>query len=271
MKPWINEETIKTWTDAQKRLWESLCSAVPFQPPVGVEAWRDTYLKNLATWESAVKQTLEQEAAWVQQWVQRVAHEKGTPEMMASWVRQMEEVLQRWIQSQNQWWDEYFAVLRRGGLVKLDQADIEVAVIPEPAPVAESAPTASEKPASAPPKAAASARPEPMVEVVAEPPVATSTAELPAAVNDEPPPTARIVEAPIELPPDDLKLVSGIGPALEKKLNACGIFTYRQLAVLGDEEIERIEAAIKSFGRIRRDDWVGQARAQHLRKYQESL
>ena len=191
--------------------------------------------------------------------------------MMASWVRQMEEVLQRWIQSQNQWWDEYFAVLRRGGLVKLDQADIEVAVIPEPAPVAESAPTASEKPASAPPKAAASARPEPMVEVVAEPPVATSTAELPAAVNDEPPPTARIVEAPIELPPDDLKLVSGIGPALEKKLNACGIFTYRQLAVLGDEEIERIEAAIKSFGRIRRDDWVGQARAQHLRKYQESL
>lgn len=47
MKPWINEETIKTWTDAQKRLWESLCSAVPFQPPVGVEAWRETYLK---TW-----------------------------------------------------------------------------------------------------------------------------------------------------------------------------------------------------------------------------
>lgn len=191
--------------------------------------------------------------------------------MMASWVRQMEEVLQRWIQSQNQWWDEYFAVLRRGGLVKLDQADIDAVAVSGPAPVAASAPTASEKPASAPPKAAASARPEPMAEVVAEPPVAAFTAEPPAAVNDEPPPTARIVEAPVELPPDDLKLVSGIGPALEKKLNACGIFTYRQLAALGDEEIERIEAAIKSFGRIRRDDWVGQARAQHLRKYQESL
>lgn len=180
--------------------------------------------------------------------------------MMASWVRQMEEVLQRWIQSQNQWWDEYFAVLRRGGLVKLDQADIDAVAVSGPAPVAASAPTASEKPASAPPKAAASARPEPMAEVVAEPPVAAFTAEPPAAVNDEPPPTARIVEAPVELPPDDLKLVSGIGPALEKKLNACGIFTYRQLAALGDEEIERIEAAIKSFGRIRRDDWVGQAR-----------
>ncbi|NMQ21010.1 hypothetical protein E4P82_18530 [Candidatus Competibacter phosphatis] len=271
MKPWINEETIKTWTDAQKRLWESLCSAVPFQPPVGVEAWRETYLKNLTTWESAVRQTLEQEAAWVQQWVQRVAHEKGTPEMMASWVRQMEEVLQRWIQSQNQWWDEYFSVLRRGGLVTLDQAEIDAVVTPEPAPVAESAPTASEKPASAPPEAVASAQPEPMAEVTAEPPVVTPTAEPPTAANDEPPPTARIVETPAESPSDDLKLIGGIGPALEKKLNACGIFTYRQLAVLGDEDIERIEAAIKSFGRIRRDDWVGQAREQHLRKYQEAL
>ncbi|HRW65909.1 MAG TPA: hypothetical protein P5032_09215, partial [Candidatus Competibacter sp.] len=89
--------------------------------------------------------------------------------------------------------------------------------------------------------------------------------------NDEPPPTARIVETPAESPSDDLKLIGGIGPALEKKLNACGIFTYRQLAVLGDADIERIEAAIKSFGRIRRDDWVGQAREQHLLKYQEAL
>ncbi len=269
MKPWINEETIKTWTDAQKRLWESLCSAVPFQPPVGVEAWRETYLKNLTTWESAVKQTLEQEADWVKQWVQRVAQEKGTPEMMASWARQMEEVLQRWIQSQNQWWDEYFAVLRRGGLVKLDQAEIDLVTAPKPVPAAKSAPMASKKPASAPPKAAP-ARPEPTVEAV-QPPAVTPAAEPPAAASGERPQTARIVDAPAELPPDDLKLVSGIGPALEKKLNACGILTYRQLAALGDEEIERIEATIKSFGRIRRDDWVGQAREQHLRKYQESL
>ena len=190
--------------------------------------------------------------------------------MMASWVRQMEEVLQRWIQSQNQWWDEYFSVLRRGGLVTLDQAEIDAVVTPEPAPVAESAPTTSEKPASAPPEAVASAQPEPMAEVTAEPPAAAND-EPPSVANDEPSPTARIVETSAESPSDDLKLIGGIGPALEKKLNACGIFTYRQLAVLGDEDIERIEAAIKSFGRIRRDDWVGQAREQHLLKYQEAL
>ncbi|MCB1921404.1 MAG: hypothetical protein KDJ28_15710, partial [Candidatus Competibacteraceae bacterium] len=104
MKPWINEDIFKSWTDAQKRLWESLCSAVPFQPPAGVEAWRETYLKNLAAWESAVKKTLQQEANWVEQWVHKVANEQGTPEVMAAWVQQMEDVLQRWIQTQNQWW-----------------------------------------------------------------------------------------------------------------------------------------------------------------------
>jgi len=230
MKPWINEDVFKSWTDAQKRLWESLCSAVPFQPPAGVEAWRETYLKNLNTWESAVKKTLDQEVTWVEQWVHRVAHEQGTPEMMAAWVRQMEEVLQRWIQTQNQWWEEYFAVLRRGGFAHPDWTN---------------------------PSAASS----PAIEPVAAP--ATTTSELPMAAPAS-------VTLPVESP-DDLKLITGIGPALEKKLRDCDITTYRQLATLNDADIERIEAIIKSFGRIRRDDWIGQARAQHFEKYQETL
>ncbi|MDS4070169.1 MAG: hypothetical protein RKO24_11180, partial [Candidatus Competibacter sp.] len=70
---------------------------------------------------------------------------------------------------------------------------------------------------------------------------------------------------------DDLKLIAGIGPALEKKLHACGILSFRQLAALGDADVDRVEAAIKSFGRIRRDDWIGQARARHFEKYREQL
>lgn len=246
MKPWINEETFKTWTNAQKRLWDSLCSAVPFEPPSAVESWRETYLKNLTTWESAVKKTLEQEVAWVEQWVRRIAHEKGTPETMTSWVRQMEEVLQRWIQTQNQWWDEYFAVLRRGGLACSGQAGAESAAGMEPTP-------AAVEPAAAPErgKAEREMAPETSVAAALEP-------IAPAG-------------APVPEQPDDLKLIAGIGPALEKKLHACGIFSYRQLAALGDADIERVEATIKSFGRIRRDDWIGQARTRHFEKYQEHI
>ena len=254
MKQWINEETIKTWTDAQRRLWESLCSTVPFQPPVGVEAWRETYLHNLTSWESVVKQTLAQEAAWVEQWVRRIAHEKGTPEVMASWVRQMEEVLQRWIQSQNQWWDEYFAVLRRSGLAKPDPVDNETP--PAAKPVSEPSEVVVA------PKKASEVAPKPPIASVAPiaptPSTPAATIEMPAIV-------------PTDLSSDDFKRIKGIGPALEKKLHACGVQSYRQLATLSDEEIERIEAVIKSAGRIRRDDWIAQAKEYHFQKYQEKL
>ena len=74
-----------------------------------------------------------------------------------------------------------------------------------------------------------------------------------------------------ELEPDDLKLISGVGPALEKKLHAQGINTFRQLANLAEADIDQLEAAIKATGRIRRDDWIGQAKAQHGQKYQEQV
>ena len=80
-----------------------------------------------------------------------------------------------------------------------------------------------------------------------------------------------VTPAPKLSQPDDLKLISGIGQALEKKLRKQGITSYRQLAALNDADIARIEAIIKSAGRIRRDNWIGQAKTLHFQKYQELL
>ena len=71
---------------------------------------------------------------------------------------------------------------------------------------------------------------------------------------------------------DDLQLISGVGPVLEGKLNAAGIHHYRQIAMLSDADIDHLESAVIHFsGRIRRDDWIAQARELHTRKYGESL
>ena len=71
---------------------------------------------------------------------------------------------------------------------------------------------------------------------------------------------------------DDLKMISGIGPVLEGKLNADGICTYRRVAVLTDTDIDRLESEVIHFsGRIRRDDWIGQAKELHAKKYGERL
>lgn len=61
--------------------------------------------------------------------------------------------------------------------------------------------------------------------------------------------------------PDDLKLISGVGPVLERKLHALGITTYAQIAALTDVEIGKVDDALNFKGRIARDNWVGQAKA----------
>ncbi len=71
---------------------------------------------------------------------------------------------------------------------------------------------------------------------------------------------------------DDLQAISGLGPVLASKLNANGLMTYKQLAQLSDEEVERIETdIIHSSGRFDRENWIGQAKQLHLKKYGERL
>jgi small subunit ribosomal protein S2 len=61
--------------------------------------------------------------------------------------------------------------------------------------------------------------------------------------------------------PDDLKKISGVGPVLEKKLNALGITRFDQVANFSDEDIVRVDDALNFKGRIQRDDWIGQAKS----------
>jgi predicted flap endonuclease-1-like 5' DNA nuclease len=59
---------------------------------------------------------------------------------------------------------------------------------------------------------------------------------------------------------DDLKAIIGVGPFLEKKLHAVGIYTFRQVASFTKEDVAKVNDIIEFFpGRIERDDWVGQS------------
>jgi large subunit ribosomal protein L21 len=58
---------------------------------------------------------------------------------------------------------------------------------------------------------------------------------------------------------DDLKLISGIGPTIEKKLNGIGIWHYWQVKALSEEDITKVEDQVGFKGRAHRDDWMGQA------------
>jgi len=59
---------------------------------------------------------------------------------------------------------------------------------------------------------------------------------------------------------DNLKLISGVGPVLEGKLNALGIFHFSQVAAFSTEEITWVDEQLSFKGRMVREDWVGQAK-----------
>jgi predicted flap endonuclease-1-like 5' DNA nuclease len=68
--------------------------------------------------------------------------------------------------------------------------------------------------------------------------------------------------------PDDLKMIVGVGPVIERMLYQLGVGTYRQIAKWNERDIDEFDARLREFpGRIRRDGWVTQARALHASKY----
>ena len=61
--------------------------------------------------------------------------------------------------------------------------------------------------------------------------------------------------------PDDLKLISGVGPKLEGTLNELGIYKFSQIAKWTKAEIDWVDDYLSFKGRIERDDWIKPAGA----------
>jgi len=69
------------------------------------------------------------------------------------------------------------------------------------------------------------------------------------------------------VPPDNLKMIKGVGPAIEKTLNEMGICRFNQIAEMSEYDIDRVAHRLKGFrSRIYREDWIGQARELHDQK-----
>ncbi|MDU8944958.1 50S ribosomal protein L21 [Ovoidimarina sediminis] len=98
-----------------------------------------------------------------------------------------------------------------------------------------------------------------------------ATAAVAAATSkkkeDAPKAEAKKAETPKAAPKadaagaDDLKQLSGVGPALEKKLHAAGITSFAQIAAWSEDDIAKFDEELSFKGRIEREGWVEQAKA----------
>ncbi len=59
---------------------------------------------------------------------------------------------------------------------------------------------------------------------------------------------------------DDLKALSGVGPALEKKLHENGVTTFAQVAAWTEADVADMDEKLSFKGRITREGWIDQAK-----------
>jgi NADH-quinone oxidoreductase subunit E len=102
-------------------------------------------------------------------------------------------------------------------------------------------PKSASKPKAVPaPKAAAAPKPAPATDAPGTKPVALSAARGGT--------------------PDDLKMIKGIGPKLEKLINSMGFYHFDQIAAWTADEVAWVDQNLQGFkGRVSRDTWVEQA------------
>lgn len=59
---------------------------------------------------------------------------------------------------------------------------------------------------------------------------------------------------------DDLTKLPGVGPKLQEKLNANGVYHFWQIAEWTPEEATHMDEQLSLKGRVAREDWIGQAK-----------
>ena len=153
------------------------------------------------------------------------------------------------------WW---IFVANRKTTVQRDETQVEDQAAPARRNQAliDSAPSASKTEAPLPP-----VTPEAVGGAGVAVAAAAAEEERLATPAPSPAPAPAPVPSPAVAGGDDLSRIKGVGPKLVAKLHELGIASYSEIAHWTEEDIDRIDAQLGRFsGRIRRDNWVEQAR-----------
>lgn len=151
---------------------------------------------------------------------------------------------------------------------------VKAAAVAKAKPAAKIAPKAAAAPKAAKASAPAARKKAPGVKAAPAAKKAPVAKPEPVALSATPAPVAAVKGGAI-MPedfrkpkalakpdaPDDLKVISGVGPKLESVLNGLGVWTYGQIAEWTPEEVAWVDDHLSFSGRIERDGWIAQAKA----------
>jgi hypothetical protein len=104
------EEIFKTWTDTQKTMWDEwMKTAQSFGQTPAADSWKRT----VDAWEDSVKKSLHLQMEWSKLWAESFSGAKETPKEFHEMVRQGQEMMMRWAETQMQLWTAWFEMVKK--------------------------------------------------------------------------------------------------------------------------------------------------------------
>ena len=105
-----SEEMLKTWTEAQKKVWDDCMKALQgFGKSPSTEVWG----KTVNTWNQTIQKSLDAQVEGARQWVKNFTTAKGTPQETAEWAKQGQEMTTRLMETQKQLWETWFEFVKK--------------------------------------------------------------------------------------------------------------------------------------------------------------
>jgi gas vesicle protein len=113
------EEMIKTWTDTQKKMWDTFFTTVQSAGRMpGNQAWQQT----IGMGEELLKGMLNTQSEWIATWVDSLSDFDGVPEPALESAKQFREMTRQWAKTQEQLLGNWFAMLKK--LAPAQPADV---------------------------------------------------------------------------------------------------------------------------------------------------
>ena len=273
---------LKDLRKMQEQMWKDSMANFPGSAfPTDMNDWQQKTLESVNSLVGqAVSHSLKLQREWLDQWAERASGRKLKPKTFADLSEEARTSAERWLDTQNDLWDQWLDVLRgAGGSDKLPdfeqwQAAVRESMERQMGLLDDWSDLTKVKKLSGKEINKLSEQIEKAMEQAIETQQrlwshwfedvgALAEAGMQAAAGEPKKKKARSKKAKGAgvQGDDDLQQIAGIGPGLEKKLKASGITTIQQIAELSDQDIAHLEEEIIKFsGRINRDKWVEQAK-----------
>lgn len=281
------KEIFKDLRKTQDKLWQDSLASFPGSVfPRGMDKWQQDTLNNVNNLlGQAITQSMNLQREWLGQWAERASGKNLKPKAFADLSDEARQSTERWLEHQNQMWDQWLKLLSgnqaRGKLPDFvewqkaveasmqaqmdllkdwsDMTDFKKLSSKDFSKLSDHIVKAMDKSITTQQRLwshwfdrlqGAGKATKPKAKAKQPTRKTAKTAAKPARSGGKS--TGAV---------DDLKQISGIGPGLEKKLKDSGIKTLHELAGLDDHDIARLEEDVIRFsGRIKRDKWVEQAK-----------